>query len=102
MAEKIIIDGIYVLDAGDKSRHNREFARIALALICSDTSEIPDAGVLVEAARLHVPQWIAQDYNFKKLERLLGCLAKVSHLKRKTPSLYKRDDEVSEADGDCG
>lgn len=95
MYEKIITDGMSLLETGDRNRHNKEFARTALGLICSDTSEIPDAGVLVEAARLHVPQGIAQDYNFPKLERLLGCLAKVSRLRRKTPSLYKRDDDGS-------
>lgn len=95
MYEKIIIDGMSLLETGDRNKHNKEFARTALGLICSDTSEIPDAGVLVEAARLHVPQGIAQDYNFVKLERLLGCLAKVSRLRRRTPSLYKRDDDGS-------
>ncbi|KUI58314.1 Vegetative incompatibility protein HET-E-1 [Cytospora mali] len=99
MYEKIVVDGMSLLEAGDRNRHNREFARTALALISSDTSDIPDAGVLVEAARLHVPQWYAQDYNFKKLERLLGCLAKVTCLKRKTPSLYRRDDEISTSAG---
>ncbi|ROV97128.1 hypothetical protein VMCG_07526 [Cytospora schulzeri] len=93
MYEKIIVEGMSLSEAADKNRHNREFARTALALICSDTSSIPDAGILVEAARLHVPQGIAQDYNFKKLERLLGCLAKVSRLRRRTPSLYRRDDD---------
>ena len=93
MYEKIIIDGIIPREAGDRSKHNKEFARTALALICSDTSLIPDAGVLVEAARRHVPQSIAQDYNFKKLVRLLGCLVRVSTLRRKPRSAYRRDDD---------
>lgn len=99
MYEKIIVDGMSLLEAADKNRHNREFARTALALICSETSQIPDAGVLVEAARLHVPQGIAQDYNFKKLERLLGCLAKVTRFRKITPSLYRRDDDEPIASG---
>lgn len=74
--ERILITGIP--NHGGLNRHNRDFARTALALTCSDTAEIPDVDVLVEASRFNVPQGRAQAYNLEKLNHLLGCLARYS------------------------
>lgn len=87
--EKILVEGIP--KNGDANMHNREFARTALALICSSTSMIPDAGVLVEASRFNVPQYIAQDYNLEKLKKVLGCMTLVTSMRKKPPSEFSRD-----------
>lgn len=89
--EQIIVTGIP--DAGSLNSHNRDFARTALALACSDTAGIPDVVVLVEAARFNVPQGKAQAYNLEKLKQLLGCLVKVTYLRRKPSHLFARNDE---------
>lgn len=89
--ERILMTGIP--NTGGLNRHNRDFARTALALICSETAEIPDVDVLVEASRFNVPQGRAQAYNLEKLNHLLGCLVKVQRLRRKPASLFPRKDE---------
>lgn len=65
-------------DYGGARREDKEFARTALALLCSDTANIPDSRVLVSAARTTLPQLEAQFYTLVKLRRLLGCLVKVT------------------------
>lgn len=65
-----------VPDGGDANREDREFARTALALMCSDTANIPNAEVLIAASRTALTQLEAQYYNRKKLKNLLGCLIK--------------------------
>lgn len=89
--EQIIVTGIP--DAGALNSHNRDFARTALALACSDTAGIPDVVVLVEAARFNVPQGKAQAFNLEKLKHLLGCLVKVTRLRRKPTQLFTRNDD---------
>lgn len=92
--ERILVTGIP--NIGALNSHSRDFARTALALACSDTAEIPDVDVLVEASRFNVPQGRAQAYNLEKLNHLLGCLVKVSRLRRKPRSLFARKDEAGD------
>ena len=69
-------------------------ARNALALICSPTSEIPCAEVLVEAARMDVSTNTSLiRFSLKTLRELLGCLIKVTTLKRKPESVFSRNEE---------
>lgn len=93
--EQIIVTGIP--NTGSLNSHNRDFARTALALTCSDTAGIPNVVVLVEAARFNVPQGKAQAYNLEKLKQLLGCLVKVTRLRRKPPTLFSRPDDAGDA-----
>ncbi|KAI1082401.1 hypothetical protein F5B20DRAFT_35383 [Whalleya microplaca] len=74
-------------------RENRAFARTALALICSNTSEIPSADVLVQASLHEVHHGLMHMYNVTVLREILGCLIKVTKLKRKPYSSYPRDNE---------
>lgn len=92
--ERILITGIP--NAGDLNRHSRDFARTALALACSDTAEITDVDVLVEASRFNVPQARAQAYNLEKLNHLLGCLVKVTRLRRKPTPVFGRKEEAGD------
>jgi hypothetical protein len=74
-----------------QNEHNRNFARTALALICSETSEMPCAKVLVEASRFNVPHGAAHKFNLDQLQRILGCLIKVTRLPRTPESMYSRN-----------
>lgn len=78
-------------DGRGENEHNRNFARTALALICSETSEVPCAKVLVEASRYHVPVGAAHKFNLTQLKSLLGCLIKVTRLRRTPESMYSRN-----------
>ncbi|KAK8066094.1 hypothetical protein PG997_012841 [Apiospora hydei] len=69
-------------------------ARNALALICSSTSEIPCAEVLVEAARLDVSSNTSLiKFTLKNLRDLLGCLIKTTGMKRKPESVFQRNED---------
>lgn len=92
--ERILVTGIP--DVGDLNRHSRDFARTALALACSDTAGVPDVDVLVEASRFSVPQGRAQAYNLEKLNHLLGCLVKVTRLRRKPAPVFTRKEEAGD------
>lgn len=72
-----------------QNQHNRDFARTALALICSETSEVPCAQVLIEASRFNVPHGSAHRFNLDQLQRILGCLIKVTFSKAPL-SMYPR------------
>lgn len=73
-----------------QNEHNRNFARTALALICSETSEVPCAKVLIEASRFNVPHGSAHRFNLDQLQKILGCLIKVTFTR--TPiSMYSRN-----------
>ncbi|ORY69656.1 uncharacterized protein BCR38DRAFT_471125 [Pseudomassariella vexata] len=89
--ERIILDGLS--DGQKKNEHNRTFARTALALICSNTSAMPSADVLVQASRFNVPHGTANNYTRQRLRNILGCLVKVTALRKPLFSCYKRDDE---------
>ncbi|KAK8058937.1 hypothetical protein PG994_009385 [Apiospora phragmitis] len=66
-------------------------ARNSLALICSSTSEIPCAEVLVEAARLDVSSNTSLiKFTLKNLLGLLGCLIETTKLKRKPDTVFLR------------
>ncbi|KAI0013983.1 hypothetical protein F4779DRAFT_612790 [Xylariaceae sp. FL0662B] len=75
-------------------RENRAFARTALALICSNTSDIPSANVLVKASLHDVQHGTMHRYNVALLKEILGCLIKVTKLKRKPGSIYPRENEA--------
>lgn len=90
MITKMLPDG-----RGD-NEVNRNFARTALALICSPSSTMPCADVLVEASRFHVPSGSAYKFNLNHLEKILGCLITVSALPRRPETIYPRDRTDSE------
>lgn len=72
----------------------RAFARTALALICSNTTlSIKSASVLVRASLHNVPLGTMHMYSVKTLKDTLGCLIKVTDLRRPPPSQYKREEE---------
>ncbi|KAL7626918.1 hypothetical protein AAE478_003692 [Parahypoxylon ruwenzoriense] len=71
----------------------REFARTALALICSNTSNVKSADVLLQASLHNVRHGVTHTYTVRVLGEILGCLIKITDLKRKPYSIYQRDDE---------
>ncbi|RYP79389.1 hypothetical protein DL769_002973 [Monosporascus sp. CRB-8-3] len=91
--ERLIVERIPHADG--RNEHNRTFARTALALICSNTSEIPSADVLVEASLFNVPRGLAHAFDIQRLERILGCLIKVTKLNRRPASVFTRDDDAN-------
>lgn len=80
-----------------RNEDNRNFARTALALICSPSSEIPCAEVLVEASRFHVPHGYAEEFDLDHLEKKLGCLVTVTPLNRGPLSIYNRAGKGADA-----
>lgn len=70
----------------------RAFARTALALICSNNSNIKSADVLVRASLHNVPLGTIHNYGVGMLKEIFGCLIKISDLRRKPPSTYGRED----------
>lgn len=76
---------------------NRNFARTALALICSETAAVPCAEVLVHASRFGVIAGHAHKFKLKQLEKILGCLITVTSLPRRPESLYSRTAEEPDA-----
>ncbi|KAI2626632.1 hypothetical protein GGR54DRAFT_637201 [Hypoxylon sp. NC1633] len=71
------------------------FARTALALICSNTVNIKSADVLVQASLHSVQHGAIHTYNVRVLKDSLGCLIKITDLKRKPHSIFKREDETA-------
>ncbi|KAK6080692.1 ankyrin repeat protein [Seiridium cupressi] len=61
---------------------DKTFARTALALICSDSARIPDAGVLTMAARFAVKYGTHHNFTLQRLKKVLGCLVKVTSSRR--------------------
>ncbi|KAI1862690.1 uncharacterized protein JN550_010027 [Neoarthrinium moseri] len=76
-----------------RSSHDETFARTALALVCSDSAEIPDAGVLAEASRFNVPLGAIGRTTVDRLSEILGCLIQVTPLRKKPQTVWQRDDE---------
>lgn len=76
-----------------ENEHNRNFARTALALLCSESAGVPCAEVLVEASRFNVPHGAAHRFNLDQLEKILGCLITVTSLPRRPESLYSHSAE---------
>ncbi|CAN8100641.1 unnamed protein product [Discula destructiva] len=93
--EKILVEGVEPDD--DSAKYNMEFTRTALALMCSETSKIPDAGVLVEAARTDLPQRVGRFYDCTRLKELLGCLVKESSLPKPQRVFHPRGQEDADA-----
>lgn len=77
-------------DGRGQNEHNRNFARTALALICSPSSAVPCADVLVEASRFAVPHGDAHNFSLTHLQKILGCLITVSALPRRPETFYLR------------
>ncbi|KAI3393833.1 hypothetical protein diail_3560 [Diaporthe ilicicola] len=84
-------------DADGSNENNRKFARTALALLCSPSSAVPCAEVLVQASLFKVEGGKAHLFTLQQLEELLGCLITVTSLPRYPETLYSRADE----DADC-
>ncbi|OTB08425.1 hypothetical protein M426DRAFT_7740 [Hypoxylon sp. CI-4A] len=80
-----------ILESIDPGQH--AFARTALALICSNTSNIKSANVLVQASLHNVQHGIMHLYDVDMLKRILGCLIKMTDLRRKPASIFRRDDD---------
>ncbi|RYO96745.1 hypothetical protein DL763_003021 [Monosporascus cannonballus] len=91
--ERLIVERIPHADG--RNKHNRTFARTALALICSNSAEIPSADVLVEASLFNVPRGLAHAFDIQRLERILGCLIQVTKLSRRPASVFTRDDDAN-------
>lgn len=74
-------------------QEQRAFARTALALICSNTSNIKSADVLVQASLHNVRHGAMHMYNVHMLKEILGCLIKVTTLRKKPQHIFKREDD---------
>lgn len=72
----------------------RAFARTALTLICSNTTNIKSADVLVQASLHNVQHGIIHKYTTETLKDILGCLIKTTDIKKRPTSLFRRDEEV--------
>ncbi|KAF2970253.1 hypothetical protein GQX73_g3256 [Xylaria multiplex] len=71
----------------------REFAKTALALICSDTAEIPTAEVLVMACLYGVPFGNIGQFTVDTLKESCGSLISLSGLIRAPITAFNRDHE---------
>ncbi|KAJ8120979.1 hypothetical protein ONZ43_g2456 [Nemania bipapillata] len=72
---------------------DREFAKTALALICSDTAEIPSAEVLVHACLYNVPFNEIGRFSVPTLKETCGSLISLSVLNRAPASRFPRSNE---------
>ena len=96
--ERLLIE--HIPQEKNYTDNNCTFARTALALICSNSSEIPNAEVLVQASLFNVARGWTHRYDLRQLQKLLGCLIKVTRMIRKPPSVFRRDAAGAEdADG---
>lgn len=86
-------------DGRGQNEYNRNFARTALALICSPSASVPCAEVLVEASRFTVPHGSAHRFDLEHLEKILGCLITVSPLLRRPESMYARGKAAEPGEG---
>ncbi|KAI8958962.1 hypothetical protein F5Y11DRAFT_362199 [Daldinia sp. FL1419] len=71
------------------------FARTALTLICSNTFRVKTVDVLVQASLYNVPHGITHTYDVRTLKDILGCLIKITNLRKRPASKFKRDDDTS-------
>ncbi|KAI8947422.1 hypothetical protein F4801DRAFT_605499 [Xylaria longipes] len=74
---------------------DQEFARTALALICSYKAKIPTAEVLVEASLWSVPFNDIGRYTWETLKESCGSLISLTNLNRVPPSLFTRGNEAA-------
>ncbi|KAI1631083.1 hypothetical protein F4809DRAFT_633900 [Biscogniauxia mediterranea] len=72
---------------------DKEFARTALALICSNTSEIPTAEILVAACLYNVPYGDIGNYTVQTLHDICGCLIHLKKLRSTPPTHFNRQNE---------
>lgn len=84
-------------DGHGANEDDRKFARTALSLICSPSSEVPCAEVLVEASLFDVPRSSTRLFNLERLQKILGCLITVTSLPRYPESSYNRAKEQPQA-----
>ncbi|KAI0199678.1 hypothetical protein F4808DRAFT_471324 [Astrocystis sublimbata] len=70
----------------------REFARTALALICSDTAGIPTAEVLVKASLWSVPFNEINKFTASTLKEICGSLIQLSRLRRVPDRIFPNAD----------
>ncbi|KAI0851795.1 hypothetical protein F5Y00DRAFT_259284 [Daldinia vernicosa] len=69
------------------------FARTALALICSNTFKAKSADVLVQASLHNVLHGAMHMYTIETLKEILGCLIKVTNLRKRYPTKFRREDD---------
>ncbi|CAJ2506033.1 Uu.00g001630.m01.CDS01 [Anthostomella pinea] len=73
----------------DIPERDQEFARTALALICSNTAEI-----LVSSGLYNVPYGDISAYTVETLRDICGCLITLSERRNAHPSCFTRDHET--------
>ncbi|KAI0417641.1 hypothetical protein F5X98DRAFT_386955 [Xylaria grammica] len=71
----------------------QEFARTALALVCSDTAEIPSGEVLTAACLYGVPFGEIGQFTVHSLKESCGSLVSLSELNRPPSTCFNRDQE---------
>ncbi|KAF2996955.1 hypothetical protein E8E14_002999 [Neopestalotiopsis sp. 37M] len=67
---------------------DKEFARTALALMCSKHGDMPTAELLVEACLCRVMSEDINKYDVNLLTEICGCLLRISVLHRPPPSVF--------------
>ncbi|KAI0448038.1 hypothetical protein F4803DRAFT_567666 [Xylaria telfairii] len=72
---------------------DQEFARTALALICSDTANVTTAEVLVKASLWSVPLNDIENYTVATLKETCGSLISLTELDRMPPTRFNRGSE---------
>ncbi|KAI0975983.1 hypothetical protein F4678DRAFT_209602 [Xylaria arbuscula] len=71
----------------------QQFAKTALALICSDTAEIPTAEILVSACLYGIPFGEINKFSVDTLKDSCGSLISLSKLNREPSTSFDRDHE---------
>lgn len=74
---------------------DKPFARTALALISGRGDSIPTAEVLVQSCLYNVQFGQIANYDINALERICGCLIKVTPLHVAPPSVLRREEETT-------
>ncbi|KAI0137523.1 hypothetical protein BJ170DRAFT_728809 [Xylariales sp. AK1849] len=79
----------------DIPKKHQDFASTALALICSDTSEIPSAEILVKAClySCNVPFHEIDAYTVETLQQICGCLITLTRQRDTTDSVFGQPKE---------
>ncbi|KAI1772428.1 hypothetical protein F4818DRAFT_449493 [Hypoxylon cercidicola] len=85
--------GTYAKILENISVEQRPFAHTALALICSNTCNIKSADVLVQASLHNVQHGAIQRYDVNVLKECLGCLIKITDLRKKPERILVREDD---------
>lgn len=85
--------GVYAKILEQIPPEQRAFAKTALTLICSNTSNIKSADVLVAASLHNVQHGEIHQYGVQPLKEILGCLIKMSDMKKRPERIFAREDE---------